>query len=49
LCEDHGDLLPSNLPGSTAKNRELPIRAYGGGGAGGGLSAMLALPARELA
>ena len=41
------DLLPSGLPGAHGELRELPLLRLRGGGAGGGVPPLPALPARD--
>jgi hypothetical protein len=41
--------LSADLSGATAETRELQICSDCGGGAGGGVSALFAMPAGELA
>ena len=47
--EDHRHLLPADLPGAHAQARERRASSHRRGGAGGGLSALPALPAGDLA
>ena len=49
LCRDHIDwrLLQTGLSGANGEARALPVLWFGGGGAGGGFSALFALPSGD--